>query len=143
MYFFEEFLDNRIAIMSILAWFIAQVIKFILTLFTEKKADYSRFYGAGGMPSSHSSTVTTLAVCMGQEFGFDSAYFAVCMVFGIIVMYDAAGVRLAAGKQAAAINLLFNYQGVKRDEQLKELLGHTPLQVFAGFLLGIVVGLFY
>ena len=123
-----------------LAWVIAQVIKFFIDLIGYKKVDYTRIYGAGGMPSSHTSFVVALCVNIGKNYGFDSPLFAVAAALAAIVMYDAAGVRRAAGKQAAAINLLFRQNGITLEKQLKELLGHTPLQVLAGAILGIVIG---
>jgi len=126
-----------------ISWLIAQVIKVMLTYIQYKKVDLSRMYDSGGMPSSHSSMVMALSFSLGKYYGFDSAYFAIAIVFSMVVMYDAAGVRYAAGKQAKAINFLFSHHGVKLEEQLKELLGHTPLQVFVGGVLGIIVGLVF
>lgn len=137
---FQQLIENKTLWVAVLAWFSAQIIKLILTLISEKKVDISRMYGAGGMPSSHSALVTAMTTCIGKIYGFDAPIFAVSCVFTMIVMYDAAGVRRAAGKQAKAINLLFMHTDLKFEEQLKELLGHTPLQVFCGAVLGIVVG---
>ena len=137
---FQQLIENKTLLAAVLAWFSAQVIKLILTLISEKKVDISRMYGAGGMPSSHSALVTAMTTGIGKIYGFDAPIFAVSCVFTMIVMYDAAGVRRAAGKQAKAINLLFMHTDLKFEEQLKELLGHTPLQVFCGAVLGIVVG---
>ena len=137
---FQQLIENKTLLAAVLAWFSAQVIKLILTIISEKKVDISRMYGAGGMPSSHSALVTAMTTGIGKIYGFDAPIFAVSCVFTMIVMYDAAGVRRAAGKQAKAINLLFMHTDLKFEEQLKELLGHTPLQVFCGAVLGIVVG---
>lgn len=139
----QQFFANRTLLAAIFAWFSAQLIKIILTALSEKKIDISRIYGAGGMPSSHSALVTAMTTSIGKIYGFDAPIFAVSCVFTMIVMYDAAGVRRAAGKQAKAINLLFMHTDLKFEEQLKELLGHTPLQVFCGAVLGIVVGCFF
>lgn len=141
--YFEEFMANRPIWAAIVSWTIAQVLKIILTLIEEKKLDITRMYGSGGMPSSHSALSVALAFSVGKNFGFDKPSFAVALILAFIVMYDAAGVRRAAGQQAAAINILFSHNGMKLEEQLKELLGHTPLQVFMGAILGIVVGLVY
>lgn len=141
--YFEEFMANRPIWAAIVSWTIAQVLKIILTLIEEKKLDVTRMYGSGGMPSSHSALSVALAFSVGKNFGFDKPSFAVALILAFIVMYDAAGVRRAAGQQAAAINILFSHNGMKLEEQLKELLGHTPLQVFMGAILGIIVGLVY
>ncbi len=128
---------------GIAAWVIAQILKVIITTIYEKKIDFSRMYGAGGMPSAHSALVTSMTTCIGKIYGFDAPIFAVSCIFSMIVMYDAAGVRRAAGKQAAAINMLFLHADLRFDEQLKELLGHTPLQVLCGAILGVIVGIFF
>lgn len=139
----ELIFSNTTLMAGITAWFVAQVLKVILTLVSEKKIVLSRMYGSGGMPSSHSALVTAMTTCIGKIYGFDAPIFAVSCIFSMIVMYDAAGVRRAAGKQAQAINLLFSYTDVKFEEHLKELLGHTPLQVFCGAILGIIVGFLF
>lgn len=136
----QQLIENKTLWAAILAWLSAQLIKVIFTIISEKKIDISRMYGAGGMPSSHSALVTAMTASIGKLYGFDAPIFAVSCVFTMIVMYDAAGVRRAAGKQAKAINLLFMHTDLKFEEQLKELLGHTPLQVFCGAVLGIAVG---
>ena len=137
---FVQLFNNTTLQAALLAWFIAQVIKVILTFISDRKVILSRLYGAGGMPSSHSAFVASMTTCIGKIYGFDSPIFAVSCVFSLIVMYDAAGVRRAAGKQARAINLLFMHTDLKFDEHLKELLGHTPLQVVCGAILGVIVG---
>lgn len=109
-----------------------------------KKFNFKRLMGAGGMPSSHSAVVTCLASMIGREYGFGSGIFAMACVFAVIVMYDAAGVRRAAGKQATLLNKIIaspNLSSVEFQEKLVEVLGHTPLQVFVGAVVGIVVGL--
>lgn len=135
---------NRVLWAGILAWFIAQALKVILTLILHKRFDLTRFWGSGGMPSSHSALICAVAITIGFMEGFDSALFALALCFAFIVMYDAAGVRRAAGKQAAVLNrlvdeILHDGQGLN-EERLKELIGHTPIQVVAGALLGIIVG---
>lgn len=136
-------LQNKPVVAAAISWFIAQVIKVILTFIQHEKLDFSRLYDSGGMPSSHSSLVMALSFSLGKYYGFQSPYFAIAIIFSMVVMYDAAGVRYAAGKQAKAINVLFTHHGMKLEEQLKELLGHTPLQVFAGAVLGIAIGLIF
>jgi len=149
MNFFEELVDNKVLIFAGLAWIIAQIIKIILTLVTEKKFRPDRIFGDGGMPSGHSATVTSLAVLVGWTQGFASAAFAIAMILAIIVMNDAVGVRREAGKHAASIKelaeIVNQYFDAKdkevRTEKLKLLVGHTPLQVFMGAALGIIVAI--
>ncbi|MGE5552778.1 MAG: divergent PAP2 family protein [Betaproteobacteria bacterium] len=133
---------NPVLEVSFLAWFIAQSLKVILTLVTERRFNFRRFVGAGGMPSSHSAFVTSLATAIGQRTGWDSSLTALAWVFAMIVMYDAAGVRQAAGKQAEILNQIVDdlYHGGRvREDRLKELIGHTPVEVFAGAILGVLV----
>ena len=99
-----DFWKDSVLVTCVLAWFIAQLIKVIYTLIKNKKIDFRRFIGAGGMPSSHSSFVTSLATSVGIEKGFSSVEFAIATVFSLVVMYDAAGVRRAAGQQARILN---------------------------------------
>jgi len=139
----QGILKNGPILAAILAWAIAQTTKIALTFFKTDKMDWSRAYGSGGMPSSHSALVMALAFNLGKTQGFDSPFFAVAIVLVMIVMYDAAGVRRAAGKQAELLNQLIHHQGFRTTEQLKELLGHTPLEVIAGAILGIVIGLLW
>lgn len=145
MKYFADFWSNSIPATCIIAWFLAQLIKVILVLLFDKRIDFKRFVGSGGMPSSHSSFVTSLATAVGLVDGFSSTAFAVSMVVALVVMYDAAGVRRAAGQQAKILNKIvenWSSDEVKqREEKLKELLGHTPKEVFAGALLGIAVAL--
>lgn len=122
-----------------LSWFIAQVIKIMVDCIRNKTINIRLMTSSGGMPSSHSSFVCALAVSMGIEYGFDSALFAVCFALGMIVMYDASGIRRAAGKQAEVLNIVIEKHSIKVDTKLKELLGHTPFQVFAGAALGIFI----
>lgn len=140
-----QLMNNKVLGIAILSWFIAQLLKVIITLWQERKLDFSKFWASGGMPSSHTSFVTALTLSVGQGYGYDSVYFAICAVFSFIVMYDAANVRLEAGKQAAAINRiiqLLESPNLNTEECLKEILGHTPFQVLMGAILGIVVSLF-
>ena len=128
-----------------LGWFIAQFIKVILTLIKDKKIDFRRFVGSGGFPSSHASLVTSLATAVGIINGVSSTEFTITVVLAVIVMSDAAGVRRAAGQQARILNKIVEEwdfkDHTKTDKRLKELLGHTPKEVFAGAILGIVVAL--
>ena len=120
-------------------WCTVQILKFILDLISQKKANFKRLYGSGGMPSSHSALVMSITTVAGLVEGFDSIAFAACFVFSMIVMYDAAGVRRAAGKQARVLNqIIANYKEIKIQEKLVELLGHTPIEVVVGAIFGIV-----
>ena len=111
-----------------------------------KKFNFKRILGAGGMPSSHSAVVTSLATLIGKSEGFNSPMFALSLIFACIVMYDAAGVRRAAGKQAQLLNKIINtpgLSGIQVQEKLVEVLGHTPTQVFVGALIGIIAGIIF
>lgn len=136
-----DFWNESILVTCVISWFIAQLIKVITVLVKDKKIDFKRFIGSGGMPSSHTSFVTSLATAVGIECGFSGAEFAISCVMALVVMYDAAGVRRAAGQQARILNQLVEEWGSSdyksNEKRLKELLGHTPKEVFAGALLGI------
>ena len=136
MEFIRQLFRNSFLWVAVLSWFIAQAGKIFTNYFQTGAWDFRKIVGSGGMPSSHSALVMSLAVKVGKVFGFDSVHFAISMVLSFIVMYDAAGVRRAAGRQAKAINLLFKHTNITFEEQLKELVGHTPVQVFAGAVLG-------
>lgn len=136
--------QNQILISSVLGWLIAQIIKTLIHLYFNKKFDAERLVGSGGMPSSHSSTVCALATSSGLLYGLNSFEFAVTAMFAIIVMYDAMGVRRETGIQAKILNEMidiFNSMNkkVSATDKLKELVGHTPLQVLAGAILGIII----
>ena len=138
-----NFWKESVIVTCILAWFIAQLLKVIFTVIKDRKIDFTRFVGSGGFPSSHSSLVTSLSTAVGLIDGFDSTGFAVTVVLALVVMYDAAGVRRAAGQQASILNKIVedweHADFAKTDKRLKELLGHTPKEVFAGAVLGIVI----
>lgn len=135
-------LYNRSITVPVFAWFLAQLLKVINVLLTSKRIDFTRFIGSGGMPSSHSAFIVSLATVVGKIEGIDSAEFGIAIAVSLIVMYDAAGVRRAAGKQAKVLNQLLHSHNDKLnfDEKLKELLGHSPFEVFMGALLGILIG---
>lgn len=141
----SEFLTESSFVTAVISWFVAQVLKVIIVLVKDKRIDFSRFIGSGGMPSSHSAFVTSLSVAIGITNGFSSELFAISAVLALVVMYDAAGVRRAAGEQAKILNLMveeWESQNFKNTEvRLKELLGHTPLQVVAGAILGIAIAI--
>lgn len=139
---FSQIFSNKVLWISIFACFLAQFLK----IFTgeNKRIELSRILTSGGMPSSHSSFVTSLATLVGLERGFSSTDFAIVTVFALIIMYDASGVRRAVGKQATIINqMLDDLHHKKHIEQkrLKELIGHTPKEVLFGAILGIITAL--
>jgi acid phosphatase family membrane protein YuiD len=137
-------LDNRILLAACIGWAVAQLSKTILELIQQRKLILSRLVSAGGMPSSHTALVTSLATATGRLTGLGSASFAITVVFAGIVMYDAAGVRRAVSIQARILNQMIDeaFQGhPMAEKRLRELIGHTPIQVFVGALVGIVIGL--
>lgn len=140
------FIQNKYIYIPFFLWFSIQLFKVIYDLVTTKKFNFKRIMGAGGMPSSHSAVVTSIATLIGKSEGVDSPIFALSVVFAMVVMYDAAGVRRAAGKQASVLNKIVQTPGLSNievHEKLLEALGHTPLQVFVGALIGIVAGLIF
>ncbi len=140
----DFFTQYKYLIVPIAVWFCIQLFKVIWDLVATHKFNFKRILGAGGMPSSHSAVVTSLATMVGKDNGIDSAIFAVSAIFACIVMYDAAGVRRAAGKQAKILNKIVETPGLTNlqvQERLVEVLGHTPTQVIVGAIIGVVVGL--
>ena len=136
--------EYKYIIVPFATWFGIQLFKVIHELIKTKKFNFKRIMGAGGMPSSHSAVVTSLATMVGKNYGTDSAIFAIAVIFAFIVMYDAAGVRRAAGKQAQLLNKIVEtpgLTGVQVTEKLVEVLGHTPTQVIVGATIGVIVGL--
>ena len=143
MNFYTEY---RYILVPFLTWFFIQVFKVIWDLATTKKFNFKRILGAGGMPSSHSAVVIALATMIGRSQGTGSPEFALSIIFALVVMYDAAGVRREAGKQAHLLNEIVNTPGltnVQVKEKLVEALGHTPVQVLAGALVGFIVGMIF
>ena len=143
MTYIHQLLYNEIIFIAIISWAAAQIIKMILDVIATGKIDWELMFSSGGMPSSHSSFVCSMATAVGLSRGFDSVEFAISFVLAIVVMYDAAGVRRAAGSHAVVINKLLDNLNIKIDENLKELLGHTPIQVGAGAILGIIIAIIY
>lgn len=136
-------MEYKYIIIPILVWFFIQLFKFLYDLITTKKINFKRILQAGGMPSSHSGVVVCLTTMIGKTVGINSPLFAVSLIFSLVVMYDAAGVRRAAGKQAKLLNKIIDTPGlsnVQVQEKLVEVLGHTPIQVLVGALLGIFIG---
>ncbi len=137
-------LGNQILLFSCLSWLFAQLAKGIIQKITEGVFSLKRCLASGGMPSSHSALVTCCATTTGMLYGFDSSMFAIAAVLAIVVMYDACNVRRQSGEQAKMINYILRNWAEMTPEmlemQVKVLLGHTPLQVFVGALLGLTVG---
>jgi len=141
---FSEIIKNKILMTMFLSWIVAQTIKVLLGVIRQKRFDFRWFIGTGGMPSSHAAGVTALATAVGLECGFKSAYFALAAAFCIVVMFDAQGVRRATGRQARILNKIMEdiyWQGRINEKRLKELIGHTPIEVIVGALLGIIITL--
>ena len=142
----EDFMagiTNKYVYIPFFLWLSIQIFKLIWDLVKEKKFNFKRILGAGGMPSSHSAVVCSLAALIGKNVGFDSPMFGLAVIFALVVMYDAAGVRRAAGKQATLLNKIIEtpgLTGMQVQEKLVEVLGHTPLQVVVGAIIGIIVG---
>ncbi len=142
--FLAEWYRNKVFLAGFWSWFIAQTIKVILGVIREKRFNFRWFVGSGGMPSSHAALVAGLTTAVGLFQGFDSPLFAMAFGFAVITMFDAQGVRRQSGHQAEALNKiledLYAHKGLQ-EERLKELFGHTPVEVFAGSFLGVVVAL--
>ena len=143
---FTGFIQNKYIYISFFLWFGIQMFKVISDLIITKKFNFKRIMGAGGMPSSHSAVVAGLTSIIGKNIGVDTPMFALSLIFAFIVMYDACGVRRAAGRQAAILNKIVQtpgLTGVQVSEKLVEVLGHTPVQVFVGALIGIGIGIIF
>ena len=139
----QELLSNRVLISGLVGWGAAQVLKTIIYALMHDTLDLTRIFGDGGMPSGHSATVSSFAVAAAFVYGLDSFEFAIAAVLAVIVCKDAMGVRLETGKQAAIINEIVRAfdelsSGKLTDVKRKEFVGHTPIQVLAGILLGVV-----
>ena len=136
---------NYVFISAVSAWFLAQIAKVIVNLIKNDGTKINNFlFGTGGMPSSHSAVVCSLCTAAIFQYGFNSFEFAISGVLAVVVIRDATGVRFETGEQAKFLNrLIENKEGLDREEKFKELLGHTPLQVFFGSLLGVAVAIIY
>ena len=142
----QELLANRVLISGLVGWGAAQVLKTIIYALMHHTLDLTRIFGDGGMPSGHSATVSSLATAAALVYGLGSFEFAMAFIFAIVVCKDAMGVRLETGKQAKLLNEFIDLfakleQPLSDQEKLKELVGHTPLQVCMGALLGIATGI--
>ncbi len=135
---------NRILDIVVVSLVVAQTLKVIFYFFKEKKLNLRKYLDTGSMPSSHSASVSSLATAVGISEGVDSVCFAISLIFSLVVMYDATGVRQAVGKQAVVLNKMINNirkkeNSVLFEENMKELIGHTPLEVLAGAALGVTI----
>lgn len=140
----QELLNNEILMAAVIAWAVAQVIKTAIDCYLNRGFNAERLVGSGGMPSSHSSTVCALAASAALVYGLSSFEFAVSFVLASVVMYDATGVRQETGKQAKILNKIlmenpFEWKPEEFEQKLKEYVGHTPLQVLMGAILGIAI----
>lgn len=144
MNWFAGLLRNPFFLTATTSWLVAQVLKTIIHSIINRKFDYHRLFGDGGMPSGHSATVTSLGMLVSLVYGTDSLQFAICAILAIIVCHDAMGVRLETGKQAMVLNELIEmFENMSNTDilpevKLKEFVGHTPIQVLAGILVGII-----
>ena len=143
----DEFLANRTLLCCFIAWASAQIAKYVIDGLKHRGWSPKQILGFGGMPSSHTAAVVALAMTIGFTEGFATPFFAISALFAIIVMYDAAGVRRETGKQGKVINELLNISGPDGQqlipEELKERIGHTPLEVIAGFIMGVLCSLLF
>lgn len=142
-----EILTNHALLAALIGWFVAQALKIPIHYLVEHEWDFRRFHGSGGMPSSHTAMMVSASVMVGALYGFGSGVFAVSAVVSAIVMYDATGVRRETGKQATIINRILRDVLIVgkpvSDEELKELVGHKPIEVAGGALVGLMVSLVY
>lgn len=146
MELFQEFFQNRVLFAAVLAWLVAQILKVLLEWLLHKRLSAERLWGAGGMPSAHSSMVCALTVSMARFYGVSSPVFALSVMFSFVTIYDAMGVRRETGEHARLLNKYLKQMKPQDDDDsspeidLKEYIGHTPMEVLAGVLLGILVG---
>ena len=147
MKYFIDFITNTPLWVAVAAWAIAQALKVVVVLISEKKFDIANLFASGGMPSSHSAFVTALCTVIGINEGLGSPIFAVAASFALVVMYDACGVRRAVGEQAKVLNKIIQGMNEKSPENshqvLKVILGHSPFQVAMGWIVGLVTGLLF
>lgn len=143
----RDLFGNYVLISAVLGWFLAQFLKIVTGLFSERKLDFRKMFSNGGMPSSHSATVLALCTACAIQEGIATPYFAISAVVAVIVMNDAIGVRYETGEQAKIINRitkeLFSGKSEEFNTGLKELVGHTPFQVLMGAILGVIVAIVY
>ena len=143
-YILTDLIKNKIFMTTLSAWVIAQTIKVTIGVINQRRFDFRGVVGAGGMPSSHATGASCLATAIGMEYGFNTVYFALAASFAIVVMFDAQGVRRSSGRQASILNKIMDdiyWQGKIHEGRLRELIGHTPIEVIVGFLLGVSIAL--
>ena len=136
----------NIILTTLIGWFIAQCLKVLLGVLREKRFNFKWFVGTGGMPSSHASAVSALATSVGLHTGFASAHFAIALLFAVVVIFDAQGVRRSSGQQAEILNKILDdiyWKKRIKEDRVKELLGHTPVEVLTGTVLGVLIALFF
>lgn len=141
---FKLIFSNGFWIIPLLTGFFAQLLKFAIYSFKEKKLAYSWLFSTGGMPSAHSAGVSCLSVITGYRYGFDSPIFGIVLYLSLLVMYDAAGIRREAGEHAERLNIIIAHLSENKElgsQKLKEFLGHSPLEVLVGALIGVIVGI--
>ncbi|MBL7092289.1 MAG: divergent PAP2 family protein [Candidatus Omnitrophica bacterium] len=144
--FFVQAFQNRVFVTVLVAWFIAQGAKVLLGVIAEKRFNFRWFVDTGGMPSSHAATVSALATTIGLKYGLQSPIFAITLVFAWIILMDAQGFRRSVGKQAETLNVILDdiyWKKEVREERLKEFLGHTPVEVLIGAVIGILVAIIF
>jgi len=144
--FLHQLIKNKVLATSLAAWVIAQTIKVALGVLREKRFNFKWFVGTGGMPSSHVSGIMALATSIGFVCGFESYQFAIAFVLALIVMFDAQGVRRSSGRQAMILNKMLediHWKKKVEEKRLKEFLGHTPVEVFAGAVIGILIAIIF
>jgi acid phosphatase family membrane protein YuiD len=140
----EELKLNHLFLVTILAWIITQMIKVILGVIRTRSFDFRWFIGTGGMPSAHAAGASAMAITAGFDYGFNSGIFALAIVFAMVTMFDAQGVRRSAGSQAKILNRVMEdiyWKGRIQETRLKELIGHTPIQVIVGSIIGILIAI--
>lgn len=138
----KQIVGNPVLLIALITWALAQIIKVPIEYIRHRRVNWGLMFSSGGMPSSHSALMTAITLATGLLYGFDTPVFALAFAISMIVIYDAAGVRREAGRHAEKINILINelFSGnAISDEQLKEVIGHTPGQVLAGIILGIII----
>ena len=141
---FQNILDNQVFVITMIAWIFAQCIKVFLGVVREKRFNFRWFIGTGGMPSSHAAGATALATLCGLTAGFDSMIFALAAVFALVTMFDAQSVRRQTGQQAEILNMILDdiyWKGRIESDRLKELIGHTPIEVFMGAIIGFLTAI--
>lgn len=147
MQFFVDLWANGPLKCSLLSWAVAQLFKVLINLWLNKKLDWRRCFGMGGMPSSHTALVISLVISIGVHEGVQSSMFAIALAVAAVVIYDALGVRRETGRQSQVLNQIITEMLVEgkpiTEQQLKELVGHTPLEVLGGLIVGITVTLIF